>query len=33
MVFNPEMRYFGAATTALSIYSDWTCKGSISFYK
>ena len=33
MVFNPEMRYIGAATTALSIYSDWTCKGSVSFYK
>ena len=33
MAFNPDMRYIGAATTALSIYSNWTCKGSVSFYK
>ena len=32
--FNPTIRYFGstAGTTAISVYSDFTCKGSVSFY-
>lgn len=32
--FNPTIRYFGgtAASTALSIYSDFTGKGQVSFY-
>lgn len=32
--FNPTIRYFAstAATTAINIYSDYTCKGTVSFY-
>ncbi len=34
-VFNPTLRYFASTngTTALSLYSDYTGKGSIEFYR
>ena len=33
--FNPTIRYFAstAGTTAINVYSQLTCKGTISFYK
>lgn len=32
--FNPTIRHIGstAVTTGISVYSDFTCKGSVSFY-
>lgn len=32
--FNPTIRYFGSTqgTTGINIYSDFTCKGSVTFY-
>ncbi len=31
-VFNPTRRYI-PSTTAINIYSDYTCRGSVAFYK
>jgi len=32
--FNPTIRYFGSTqgTTAINVYSQFTCNGTISFY-
>lgn len=30
--FNPTVRYLPGNTTGINIYSDFTCKGSVSFY-
>ena len=34
-VFNPTFRYITSTitTTAISLYSDYTCKGSVEFFK
>ena len=33
--FNPTVRYIGSTfdSTGINVYSDYTCKGSVSFYK